>query len=1530
MARRLNVRRTFPVERREHPDVWRQSGENDPDDDDLGLVSNSVLVPTSMEQTPYFQDIPHPLASERYGLRPSIEDRLLRPLTRAQQAAEHRARDALADAPIDFGFEPVGPIDVAESREVRDLRASSPEPDYYVSREVPRPLRGHDPAVPLMRTAGPNECVREFVWSTAHENYEDASEYIQEAAQSALDAYRIPANSRIYLYCVDTRGGGRSVSIPRHLTAADGIEALEQAIADAQQSEGLNGVGNFNPDRFIMTVVSPITYGGCGMDELPVDLKIHHHSFFRIRGHLDNLCALRALYVQSVRHKMVSVKEKNLPQELQRLTNEWKSLKKTKKNVNPKSAPNKRLTESARKIAVTSGLTPGELTLAGGVGVESLDALAKGLSAKQGLRCNIVVYERKHGSVRMKYKTCPDGLAEEHTDEFYFLLEVDRHYHAVMKPQALFGEKEFCVDCLTAYPRWHSCDLRPKECILCGDPEGSCINRLGKGHWVACPDCNHWMQGPTCLAHHQENQTSKCQHQYRCGEKGCGQKFKLNNAGRCMVTGMDPRTDEHQCNMRWCGTCKAQVPKGAHQCVKPKPIPKGLSDKYLFLDLECCLAPDPDNPEESIHTPNLMLTKSWNGEAWPEFENLKDWVGHALDKQWSGFTVIAHNGQGYDFHPLMEALTSLPRQMTLEVMFRGSKIVMFTVTTKARTNRRSHRNTLRFIDSLNFLPFALRKFTKAFGLSLAKGFYPLKFNRPENRHYMGPLPTADQWYENEPNHPQFKEFKAWYTERSAPGEPWENWKELVKYCQADVDLLRLGCMKFRECTQMLAPEHDPFSKVTLAGSAQELFELADDCPKIPLMNTGEARKLLKQMAGGRTEVFRRYWKAKKGEKAVYVDFTSLYPYVNMNHWYPTGAHLPLTQESMESILADTSEHTTAKYMCIADVSVRYAGKDPKVLKIPYLHTKGSRLFFDLLPRRQYYTCTELRKALKLGYVIDEFHGGFQWNESIHGFARSYMLYWMKQKYEAKGVPSHINTKEQLNEYIDKIATHEAIELNPDGMGEYNPALYVVAKLYLNSLWGKMGQKLSEDFETTHVLDLEQLEDRKKLDTLTADARSKNVRIINRSKVCVQAPSSVKTTEAKEAYFHGDKKSSKHPDKAIHRTGPPAWALFTTAHGRTKLYEELLYPLADRVLYCDTDSAIVVFKEGENPADFIELSDYVGGLTNELSGNVFGDEFIVEFVGVAPKDYAYRTSSGKVVAKCKGVPSNRGLLNFEAMKQSVLYGSVSRLEYDEIRRRGLTKQFGLISRRAIRFHRAAYVKRRTLEDYTTEPWTDWSMQERDNLIDSLDNQHKSAEYQRIEENKAYVEEHLIEVDVPKGPCVYVLRSMCSDYEGALKYGTTSNFEATLRQAHSLTDARPTVIEDKAPWETMLIVAGLSVPSTTALNKMVHDGIRARRPLHVEMGEFVEALVLALNTGNFRNATLLACTPSVRARLVGIGCLNHPVVANYVDDADDSDDEALFSEDEDEEKEETDYEEPDVIDYSDDEIDQEVAQICAAAT
>ena len=67
-----------------------------------------------------------------------------------------------------------------------------------------------------------------------------------------------------------------------------------------------------------------------------------------------------------------------------------------------------------------------------------------------------------------------------------------------------------------------------------------------------------------------------------------------------------------------------------------------------------------------------------------------------------------------------------------------------------------------FLDSVSFLPCALRKLPEAFGLQATKSWYPHYISTEENLDYVDPMPDIPYYGVNEMNGGDWKEFLAWY------------------------------------------------------------------------------------------------------------------------------------------------------------------------------------------------------------------------------------------------------------------------------------------------------------------------------------------------------------------------------------------------------------------------------------------------------------------------------------------------------------------------------------------------------------------------------------------------------------------------------------------------------------------------------------------------------------------------------------------------------------------------------------------------
>ena len=98
---------------------------------------------------------------------------------------------------------------------------------------------------------------------------------------------------------------------------------------------------------------------------------------------------------------------------------------------------------------------------------------------------------------------------------------------------------------------------------------------------------------------------------------------------------------------------------------------------------------------------------------------------------------------------------------------------------------------IRFIDSLSFFQMPL-------GLTeLRKGYFPQKFNIPENQEYVGSIPTRDYYMPEVMSPKGRQEFETWHQEQRDNDVVFDFQKELAAYCKSDVRLLKEGFLTFK-------------------------------------------------------------------------------------------------------------------------------------------------------------------------------------------------------------------------------------------------------------------------------------------------------------------------------------------------------------------------------------------------------------------------------------------------------------------------------------------------------------------------------------------------------------------------------------------------------------------------------------------------------------------------------------------------------------------------------------------------------------
>jgi hypothetical protein len=171
--------------------------------------------------------------------------------------------------------------------------------------------------------------------------------------------------------------------------------------------------------------------------------------------------------------------------------------------------------------------------------------------------------------------------------------------------------------------------------------------------------------------------------------------------------------------------------------------------------------------------------------AGQEKDLFKSFIEWLLRDSMHGFTLVAHNGAGFDSPYLFRHLI-LDYGLSVEPIYSGSKLLQFLV---KRTEKASD-FIFRAIDSAQFFLSSLKALPKQFGLStvdMKKGFFPYKFDKPLNWNYVGPFPELSLYSPFEMSSADSLELEKWH--QSTLGKEFNFRREMLDYCLQDVRVL---------------------------------------------------------------------------------------------------------------------------------------------------------------------------------------------------------------------------------------------------------------------------------------------------------------------------------------------------------------------------------------------------------------------------------------------------------------------------------------------------------------------------------------------------------------------------------------------------------------------------------------------------------------------------------------------------------------------------------------------------------------------
>lgn len=794
---------------------------------------------------------------------------------------------------------------------------------------------------------------------------------------------------------------------------------------------------------------------------------------------------------------------------------------------------------------------------------------------------------------------------ETEYDDYIYIYwdEKIKHYHFIHDINAATNDKsrnnKWCKSCNKSIRRENFNGHKCKESV-CGccrvnfcsviEKENHFKNAKINKLWVKCDGCNLFCAGQECFEKH----ITFC--------KGNSKK-----CDKCKVWIDTERYEEHKCGEIYCNNCKTYHFNKNHRCFITKLKPdtddngdlKEWKQNIYAYDFEAMF------DEGYNHIVNLCVVKKLFSDEVYRFENIEDFVMWLL--KLTNSTFVAHNGKAYDTWLVHKYIIKHTNKRPSKLILSGNKIMYMKI------------NTIRFIDSINHIAGSLANFSKTFKITeTKKGYFPYLFNTKENQKYIGKIPDIKYFnvngLSNDKNDPHnIHDFNNWYEMQK--NSVYDFKKELYEYCLSDVDLLKRALEMYIKDALDTTKIH-PLKSSTIASYCMRVYR-TNFMPvdKIAVLTKEEYDFIKRGFYGGRTECFKfiRKWSDEdiaNGKYGKYIDIQSLYPSVQYFNSLPTG--IPVWD--YKPVFDDVKEYIKNHYGYIECDIVA-----PSKLHIPLLpEKKDCKLIFDLVNKNnKVYSSIELLKAIEVGYTITKIHKSLSFEET-NGLFQDYIATFLKIKTESAGYDG-----DNIEDYVKEYEMKCGVKLDINNIKK-NAGRKALAKMCLNSLWGKFGQK-DDMLQTSYLTNDKWFKLLKR--HLEGKVELKNEVLIDEDTLYV-------------SYIEKEEKNTSLTSTNLGLAG------FVTANARLKLYDEL-YKLGERVLYCDTDSIIY---------------EYDKTLYNTNEGNSLGeweleeDGNIKEFIGLAPKTYGYITLNNKVNCKCKGISLNFGNIshfNYDSLKQLIL-------------------------------------------------------------------------------------------------------------------------------------------------------------------------------------------------------------------------------------------------------------------------------------
>ncbi len=546
-----------------------------------------------------------------------------------------------------------------------------------------------------------------------------------------------------------------------------------------------------------------------------------------------------------------------------------------------------------------------------------------------------------------------------------------------------------------------------------------------------------------------------------------------------------------------------------------------------------------------------------------------------------------------------------------------------------------------FKCSLAHLAGPLRELPEIFGLEneLSKGEFPYGRLIKDNWGTIMKFPDIEEFDLDSKPFSRRTELIEWYAKQDT-SQPWDFDKELWNYLFADIDVLSqvLGAYdkKAQELQHALVEKYNQTAREFLnEGTYVSPLDFATApawslaiyrtwfLPKdrVAILRPAQEKFIRESLHGGRTDKRCNWIKIdQEGDSLEYDDFTSLYPSVQKTTVHET--HYPVGIPEWGRWNGSTSNEELIEQMENKTGYLRISTKHLKFVTHPTLPYLGSwdedareqkLLFANIGHVRQVFGWPEILEAIVQGEIeVTEIHETLLFDKG-----------------------------QVFDDYVDFF-----FSVKDEAEKSGNEGLRSLAKLLLNSLWGKLGQKSYPIREW-----ISDAGRREFLWDKFSTGEYQLMSIVDKSETRVHVT------------YRMENDYSNLVNTACHL------AAFVSMWGRIILHRKVLAVHGARALYCDTDSGVIYLRKGETVS---WKGNGLGMLVSEIKKMVkkagykldLYDAAIVESVFVVPKTYGMiieiknkitneKTQFTKVI--CKGFEvsyANSKKVTYQAMKDLV--------------------------------------------------------------------------------------------------------------------------------------------------------------------------------------------------------------------------------------------------------------------------------------